>query len=96
MGQVNRFPVPGEAGASAFARPHEIAVLARPDVAALPARLIHSAAIGPLARLEFALDHAGEIINVELPRAAWNELALGPGAVAYLKPTQLRQFDLPA
>ncbi len=56
---------------------------------------MHSAAIGPLARLEFALDHAGEIANVELSRAAWNDLALGPSAVVYLKPTQLRRFDLP-
>jgi len=95
MGQVNRLPVPGDEGASGFARPHEIAVLARPDAAALPARLVHSAAIGPVARLEFALEPAGQIVNVELPRAAWSELALGPGAVVYLKPKHLRRFDLP-
>ncbi len=32
-----RFPLPGEAEVSGFARPREIAVLAPPDPAALPA-----------------------------------------------------------
>jgi sulfate/thiosulfate transport system ATP-binding protein len=93
LGHVNRFPIPGESGTSGFARPHEIAVLLRAESAALPARLVHTVTIGPVARLEFALENAGEIVNVELPRQAWNDLALGPGSMAYLKPTHLRQFD---
>jgi sulfate transport system ATP-binding protein len=95
LGQVNRLPGSVD-GAAGFARPHEIAVLAQPDPAAHAARLVHSAAIGPVARLEFALEAAGETINVELPRAAWNRLGLVPGTIAYLKPTQVRRFAAPA
>lgn len=68
-------------------------MLSRPEAAALPARLVHTAAIGPVARLEFAFENAGEIVNVELPRQSWKDLALVPGSIVYLKPTQLRQFD---
>src|SRR5881394_3445497 len=57
LGHVNRLPVTGEPEASGFARPHEIAVLARANTGAWPARLLHMATIGPVARLEFALEH---------------------------------------
>src|SRR6187455_1012396 len=56
LGHVNRLPVLGEPAVSGFARPHEIAVLGRPDAHAWPARLLHTATIGPVARLEFALE----------------------------------------
>jgi len=91
LGHVNRFPAPdgSEAG---FARPHEIAVQTDPDDNALAARLVHSASVGPIARLEFALLAGSRTINVELPRERFRALKLAPGAVAYLRATQLRQF----
>jgi sulfate/thiosulfate transport system ATP-binding protein len=77
-------------------RPHEISVLPRPDGNALEATLLHSASIGPVARLEFALREADQTVNVDLPRKQWEALNLKPGAVAYLRPTTDRRFPAPA
>ena len=91
LGHVNR--VPSIDGAeSGFARSHEIAVSIAPTDVALPARLIHSATVGPVSRLEFALAADGRTINVELPRETFRALGLSTGSVAYLRPTHLRQF----
>jgi sulfate transport system ATP-binding protein len=92
LGHVNRLPIPDESGDDAFVRPYEIAVLPRAAADALPARLVHSAAIGPVARLEFALEQDARTVNVELPREAARALALPRGAIAYLRPTRLRHF----
>jgi len=92
LGHVNRLPVPGEPGASGFARPHEIEVLARPVANAFPARLLHTAAIGPVARLEFSLESDERTVNVEVTRDAARQLALQRGTVAYLRPHQLRRY----
>jgi sulfate/thiosulfate transport system ATP-binding protein len=93
LGHVNRFPAADEEGAEAFVRPHEIAVLVRPDPGAQAARLVHSTAIGPVARLEFALERDARTVNVELTREAARALALSRGAVAYLRPTHVRRFE---
>jgi sulfate transport system ATP-binding protein len=91
LGHVNRFP--GEASGGIYARPHEVAVDRVPVDDALAARLVHGAAVGPVARLEFLLEaSSAHTINVELSRERYRELALQPGDVAYLKPTRLRQF----
>ena len=65
---------------------------ARPEAGAWPARLLHGATIGPVARLEFALEHDARTVNVELARDAGARLALPRGAVAYLRPTHLRRY----
>ncbi len=93
LGHVNRLPIPDDAGIDAFVRPYEIAVLPQAAADALPARLVHSATIGPVARLEFALECDARTVNVELPREAARALALQRGAVAHLRPTRLRRFD---
>ena len=93
LGHVNRLPMPGEPERAAFARPHEIEVLVHPGANALPARLVHSATIGPVARLEFALDFDARTVNVELSRDAARAIALQQGSVAYLRPTQVRRFS---
>src|SRR4029077_13544321 len=93
LGHVNCLPVPGEPDASGFARPHEIAVLPPPAANAWAARLVHTATIGPVARLEFALERDQRTVNVELTREPARELALPRGAVAYLRPTQLRRYS---
>ena len=63
-----------------------------PGPDAWPARLAHSATVGPVTRLEFALAESAAPINVELSRDAFRALALAPGGIAYLKPTRLRHF----
>jgi len=92
LGHVNRLPAISGNQAS-FVRAHEIAVLAQPDDDALAARFIHSATVGPVARLEFELERDARTINVELPRDAFRALQLSPGAMAYLRPTRVRHFD---
>jgi sulfate/thiosulfate transport system ATP-binding protein len=93
LGHVNRLPESEGKGADRFARPHEIAVRISPEGDAMPARLLHGAAIGPVARLEFALESRREhTINVEVTRERWRELALNPGDVAYLAPTNVHRF----
>jgi sulfate transport system ATP-binding protein len=93
LGHVNRLPrAPGSA-IQGYARPHEFAVLAQPAADALPARLVHSATVGPISRLEFALEPDRQTINVEMPRDAFRVLHIAPGAIAYLQPTRVRHFD---
>ena len=96
MGHVNRLPSRNADGADAFARPHDIAVERTPAHSALAARFVHGSAIGPVARLEFALEPSAQTINVELPRERFRELSLRPGEIAYLTPTRLYQFAVPA
>jgi sulfate transport system ATP-binding protein len=93
LGHVNRWPVHDDAATTGFARPHEIAVLTQPSTNALPARLVHSATVGPVSRLEFALEGDQRTINVELNRDAFRSLELRAGSVAYLQPTRVRHFD---
>ena len=50
-----------------------------PRDTALPARFVHGSAIGPVARLEFALEPSAQTVNVELPRDAYRALALRAG-----------------
>jgi len=91
LGHVNRLP--GTDGApDAYARPHEIAVARVPAPAARAGRFVHGAAIGPVARLEFALQSSGDTVNVELPPDRYHGLALRPGDVAYLTPLRSRAF----
>jgi sulfate transport system ATP-binding protein len=91
LGHVNRLPTSD--GGFAFTRPHEFRVERRPDPAAWPARFVHGTAIGPVARLEFALEAGARTINVELPRDQFRGLALRAGDIAYLTPTQQHAFD---
>ena len=93
LGHVNRLPPSAGMAGQGYARPHEFAVLAQPAADAWPARLVHSATVGPVSRLEFALEADRQTINVELPRAAFRALQIVPGTVAYLQPTRVRHFD---
>ena len=90
LGHVNRLPAAD--GVETFTRPHEFEVTRIPRDTALPARFVHGSAIGPVARLEFALDPSAQTVNVELPRDAYRALALRAGEVAYLTPTRSAAF----
>jgi sulfate transport system ATP-binding protein len=95
LGHVNRLPNASPVAPDTFARPHEIAVERAPSATALPARFVHGAAIGPVARLEFALESSTQTINVELARDRFRELGLRTGDVAYLTPTRQHTFAAP-
>ena len=92
LGHVNRLPSASADTADTYARPHDINVERTPTPAALAARFVHGSAIGPVARLEFALEPSAQTINVELPRERFRELALREGDVAYLTPSRLHRF----
>jgi sulfate transport system ATP-binding protein len=92
LGHVNRLPAVDGGGADTFARPHEIAVARTPTAAALVGRFVHGGAVGPVARLEFALSASAHTINVELPPDEYRRLALRAGDIAYLTPTRRRAF----
>jgi sulfate transport system ATP-binding protein len=92
LGHVNRLPSASAHIADTYARPHDINVERTPAPASLAARFVHGSAIGPVARLEFALEPSAQTINVELPRERFRELALREGELAYLTPTRLHQF----
>jgi sulfate transport system ATP-binding protein len=90
LGHVNRLP--SQDGATTFTRPHEFEVTRAPRASALAARFVHGSAIGPVARLEFALETYAQTVNVELPRETYRGLALRAGDVAYLRPTKRAEF----
>ena len=93
LGQVNRLPgLIDASGTPAYARPHEIAVSLQPVPGAWPARLTHSATVGPVTRLEFAVEGRNAPVNVELPRAEFRALSLAAGTIAYLRATNIRHF----
>ncbi len=92
LGHVNRLPSASADAADTYARPHDINVERTPTPASLAARFVHGSAIGPVARLEFALEPSAQTINVELPRERFRELALREGEVAYLTPSRLHRF----
>ncbi|MET0732435.1 MAG: sulfate ABC transporter ATP-binding protein [Casimicrobiaceae bacterium] len=92
LGHVNRLPDADGGGVPTFARPHEIGVARTPSASALPGRFVHGAAVGPVARLEFALDLDAGTVNVELPPDQYRKLALRAGEVAYLTPLRLHAF----
>ncbi len=96
LGHVNRLPAAESDGVDAFARPHDIAVERSPTKRALTARFVHGTAIGPVARLEFALEPSAQTVNVELSRDRFHELELRPGDLAFLTPTRLHRFAPPS
>jgi len=90
LGHVNRLP--SADGSETFTRPHEFDVSRVPRDGALPARFVHGSAIGPVARVEFALDPSAQTVNVELARETYRALALRGGEIAYLTPTRRAAF----
>ena len=92
LGQVNRLPGTLPNDPDAFARPHEIAVSRTPQAAALVARFAHGGAVGPTARLEFALESPARPINVDMSRARYLELGLRAGDAVYLTPLRRHTF----
>ena len=92
LGEVNRLTLPHAPERPAYARPHEIRVSKEPTDGAWPAELAHSATVGPVARLVFALARDGSRMKVELPRDAYKSLGLAQGSRVWLTPTRVREF----
>jgi sulfate transport system ATP-binding protein len=103
LGDVNLFHgrlghAPGGATAPEqvhYVRPHELDVVASAADDAWPAELSQALTLGPVTRLEFKRDD-GSYVDVELPRAKWQQLreglGLAPGGRAFLKPRRVTRF----
>ena len=66
--------------------------LARSPRRRWPARFVHSAPIGPVARLEFALDVGADRSTSSCRATEFRALSLAPGTIAYLRATNVRHF----
>ena len=78
----------------AFVRPHDIDIERSPVDGGLEATVQNVHAIGPLVRVELA--HASELIEVELTRERAAVLTLAKGHQVWLKPRQVKVFNVPA
>ena len=88
-------PPAGDRGqALAFVRPHDIDIESAPMAGGIEATVQDVHAIGPLVRVELA--HASELVEVELTRERANALRLQKGQRAWLKPRQVKVFNVPA
>jgi sulfate transport system ATP-binding protein len=88
-------PVPefadlADAAGIAFVRPHDLDLVVG-DGDGIPVTVRHVVLMGPSVRIETA-DAAGQMLEVEMSRARWTALALGPGAKARATPRQMRVF----
>ncbi len=77
----------------AYVRPHDIDI-ARENGgdAAFKAAVHYIHAVGPVVRLELLRDDDSEIIEAELPRERFEQLALEEGDQVYLRPRNFRVF----
>ena len=80
--------------AMAFVRPHDIDIERGPIAGGIEATVQDVHAIGPLVRVELA--HASELVEVELTRERANVLRLVRGQAVWLKPRQVKVFNVPA
>ena len=80
--------------AMAFVRPHDIDIEHAPMTGSIEATVQDVHAIGPMVRVELA--HASELVEVELTRERANVLRLARGQAVWLKPRQVKVFNVPA
>jgi len=84
---------PGEV---TYVRPHELAVLARPEPGSLAVTLAQTLTVGPRTRLEFKRLDDGSYVDVELPREEYTalreQLDLRAGSRVHLKPLRVMRF----
>jgi sulfate transport system ATP-binding protein len=78
----------------AFVRPHDIHLESAPTDGGIEATVQDVLTIGPLVRVE--LSHASELVEVELTRERADVLNLRKGQHAWLKPRQIKVFNVPA
>ncbi|MDR3221111.1 MAG: sulfate ABC transporter ATP-binding protein [Candidatus Accumulibacter sp.] len=79
--------------ALAFVRPHDINIESAPMAGGIEATVQDIHTIGPLVRVELA--HASERVEVELTRERADTLDLRKGQHAWLKPRQIKVFNVP-
>jgi len=93
--EVGRQEITGNGGdeAMAFVRPHDIDIERTEVAGAIAATVQEVHAIGPVVRVELA--HGAELVEVELTRERAVGLALSRGHQVWLKPRQVKVFNVP-
>jgi sulfate/thiosulfate transport system ATP-binding protein len=78
-----------------YVRPHELELKRERngDVSAIEATVVQIYRAGPQARVELTRVDTGQAIQAQISRAAFQELALKPGEIVFVKPLALRSFD---
>ena len=96
IGRENGATAPKANGgkAMAFVRPHDIDIERAPVAGGIEAAVQDVHAIGPMVRVELA--HASELIEVELTRERANALQLARSQRVWLRPRQVKVFNVPA
>jgi len=81
------------APAIGYARPHDLDVFReRPDELAMEAVVMGVQFLGPFVRLELKVVSTGDMIEAQLAKNRYAELALKPGETAFVKLSNLRVF----
>ena len=78
----------------AYVRPHDIEIeRVSAGEAALPVRIVHVLAVGPVVRVELAREGGGQAdpIQAEISRERFRELKLVAGERVFIRP---RRYDL--
>lgn len=79
--------------AALYVRPHELDIVAAPNgTPHLRARVLHLSRGGLVARVELLALDFGAVVNVELSRERFDELALRTGDTVYISPRRVRVF----
>lgn len=94
----NRQPssaVPDAAAAmpvTAYVRPHDIQITRIPEKEAISARVIHIAAVGPIAKVQLSRQDTNEIVEAEITRQIYGQLKLNVGELVYIQLSNPRFF----
>jgi len=85
----------GRPPAAGYVRPHELELRRERngDATVIEATVLRIYKAGPLARVELRRRDTGELVQAEIPRAAFQALALQPGETVFVKPLAIRRFD---
>jgi sulfate transport system ATP-binding protein len=88
--QVGEHPIAAD-NAVAYVRPHDIELLRAPSPQSLPAKVEHVRAVGPVVRLELALEN-GDPVEAELSREAYEGDRYAAGELVHIRPRVARVF----
>jgi sulfate transport system ATP-binding protein len=93
LGNVNLFHTRLEQTGVGYTRPHEIDVAReRGGEQDVEAELVDFSGIGPIVRLELRRLDTGDVIEAEIPRSRYHELAPRQGEHFYLRARQVTVF----
>jgi sulfate/thiosulfate transport system ATP-binding protein len=78
-----------------YVRPHELELKRERngDASSIEATVVQIYRAGPQARVELRRVDTGEAIQAQISRATFQELALKPGEIVFVKPLAVRSFD---